>query len=103
MSITNSDNEEQVNQFSTINLENIDLTNPRERLQRQIIINGSPTSIEALKVLGIEFSEIQSQTLEHFKNSSTENKHLKPDILISRYNYHEQKRQNYLKLAKEVN
>jgi hypothetical protein len=34
MSITNSENEEQENLNSLTNLENIDLTNPRERLKR---------------------------------------------------------------------
>jgi hypothetical protein len=55
-----------------------------------------------LRVLGIDFSELQYLTLTEFKNSSLDNKNLKPEILLGRYNHFERKRENFLKLAREV-
>jgi hypothetical protein len=55
-----------------------------------------------LRVLGIDLSELQYLTLTEFKNSSLDNKNLKQEILLGRYNHFEQKRKNFIKLAREV-
>ena len=75
-------------------LENVNFINPKEKIN-------SPRSIEAIKLLGIEFSSLYFIPFETYISQHKELKSFTKELQERRYNHFESKRKIKIELAKE--